>query len=127
MPTALVRPVPASFERAISSTNARIDVARARAQHDDYVAALASLGLDIVRLPVDDERPDSCFVEDTLIAAGATLLVCRPAPESRRGEVEAVVAALAGRALLRTEAPATLEGGDCLRLGSIIYVGRSAR
>src|SRR5262245_19745426 len=127
MATALVRGVPATFDRAIASAPARIDVERARAQHAAYVAALASLGVEIRALPADDACPDCCFVEDTAVAAGGRILLCRPAPASRKPEVDAVAAALVGRDAHRAEAPATIEGGDCMRLGKAIYVGRSAR
>jgi dimethylargininase len=52
----------------------------------------------------------------------------RPGADSRRGEVDSVAAAL-GRCLpmARVEAPATLEGGDVLRIGRTFYVGTSGR
>ncbi len=127
---ALVRGVPSTFARALVARPPAvpIDVARARAQHAAYVAALRSLGLAIVELPADDAFPDCVFVEDTAVVARGAALVTRPGAVSRRGEVDAVAAALAGRVeVARMEAPATLDGGDCLRIGDAIYVGLSAR
>jgi dimethylargininase len=58
-------------------------------------------------------------------------VLTRPGAPSRRPEVDGVARALAARgvAARRMEAPATLDGGDCLRLeaAKTIYVGRSER
>ncbi|HKE48399.1 MAG TPA: dimethylargininase, partial [Rhodanobacteraceae bacterium] len=52
----------------------------------------------------------------------------RPGAESRRGEVESVAAALLPfRPIRAIEAPATIDGGDVLRIGRTIYVGQAAR
>jgi len=62
------------------------------------------------------------------VVADGLALITRPGAPSRRGEVAALAAALAGRVeLAHMEAPATLDGGDCLRVGRRIFVGRSAR
>lgn len=127
---AIVRSVPASFARALSAEPPRspIDVARARAQHADYLAALAGAGVELVEVATDEDCPDCCFVEDVAVVVEGTALVTRPGAPSRRAEVDPVAAALATRLeVVRMEAPATLDGGDCLRLGRTIYVGRSQR
>ncbi|HWM84617.1 MAG TPA: arginine deiminase family protein [Kofleriaceae bacterium] len=129
-PWAIVRSVPASFARALCAAppDPPIDVDRARAQHAAYVAALAATGADIVIVASDEDCPDCCFVEDVAVLIGDAALVTRPGAPSRRAETDPVAAVLAGRALLlRMEAPATLDGGDCLRLGRTFYVGLSAR
>jgi dimethylargininase len=128
MSLALVRGVPSSFARALAAVPVAIDVERARAQHADYVAGLRALGLEILELPADDEAPDCCFVEDVCVVAGGRALLTVPGAPSRRREVEPVARALDRRcALARMAAPATLDGGDCLRLGDRFYVGVSAR
>jgi dimethylargininase len=127
---ALVRGVPQSFADALSAAPPElpIDVDLARTQHAAYLAALASLGLEIVALPSDERFPDCCFVEDTVVAVPGLAVLTRPGASSRRGEVNGVAPALAARIeVVRMEAPATVDGGDCLRLGRTIYVGRSAR
>ncbi|HXH28609.1 MAG TPA: dimethylargininase, partial [Candidatus Polarisedimenticolia bacterium] len=54
--------------------------------------------------------------------------VTRPAPPSRRGEVEAIEAALRRlRPTARLQPPATLEGGDVLAIDRTLYVGASSR
>lgn len=127
---ALMRAVPATFPDALaaSAPDVPIDVALARAQHAAYRAALEAAGVAVTVLAADDACPDCCFVEDAAVVAGGVALVTRPGAASRRAETEAVAAALApAHEVVRMSAPATLEGGDCMRIGSTIYVGRSAR
>jgi dimethylargininase len=127
---ALMRSVPASFPRALAAAvpESPIDVELARAQHAAYRAALEAAGASVTVLPADEACPDCCFIEDTAVVAGGVALVTRPGAPSRRPEVEAVAAALATELeVARMTEPATLDGGDCMRIGSTIYVGRSAR
>ena len=105
-----------------------IDVALAREQHDAYRQVLASLGFVVVSLPALDEHPDAVFVEDTAIVLDELAVLTRPGAASRRGEVAAMEPALeALRPLVRIEAPATLDGGDVLRVGRTLFVGRGTR
>lgn len=127
---ALTRQVPAAFANALCAVppDPPIDLALAREQHAAYRAALASLGFEVIALPVADALPDSCFVEDTAVVAGGLALITRPGAPSRQAETAAIAAALGERLELAymTE-PATLDGGDCMRVGNTIYAARSAR
>jgi len=135
VPLAIVRAVPDTLPRALSHIppDPPIDVERARAQHTAYVEALVAMGLEVIAIPADDAYPDCPFVEDTAVVdgrAGGIVLVTRPGAPSRRGEIPAVAQVLveqAGLRVLGMEAPATLDGGDVLRLGDVFYVGASAR
>lgn len=127
---AIVRAPSASLVHALGQEDGVvIDLERARAQHAAYVAALAALGVEIVALPPLDAHPDACFVEDTAVIFGAHALVTRPGAPSRQGEAASVGDALAalGLALTVMHAPATLDGGDVMRVGKRFFVGRSAR
>ena len=129
---ALVRPVSATFDRALTrEPGRRPDVARARAQHRAYTDALERLGCTLVQVPAADALPDACFIEDTLVVARGRALLTRPGAPSRRPELTAVRDALAGLpvSLHVEETPdeATLDGGDVLRVGDHLFVGRSAR
>jgi len=109
-------------------TREPIDVGLARRQHAAYEALLVELGCDVERLPEEREQPDSVFVEDAAVVVDELAVITRPGAESRRGETATVAAALARhRQLARIEAPATLDGGDVLRLGKRLFVGLSAR
>ena len=107
---------------------APIDVALASAQHDAYCAALAALGCRVIRLDAEAGFPDSVFVEDVAMVVDEVALMTRPGAPSRRGEGQRIAEVLSSlRPLLDIEAPGTLDGGDILRIGRDIYVGRSAR
>jgi dimethylargininase len=129
MPCAIVRPVPDSFALALSATPPEppIDVARAQAEHAGYVRALRALGLDVHPAAIDESCPDSCFVEDTAIVAGGIAVATRPGAPSRRAEVGPVAALLAGHIEVQALDRGTLDGGDCMRLGKTVFVGRTAR
>lgn len=127
---ALTRAVSRAFARCELTHLARepIDVARANAQHAAYAALLAELGCEVERLPEEPALPDSVFVEDAAVVVDELAVITRPGAESRRGETASVAAALARhRRLAHIRAPATLDGGDVLRLGRRLYVGLSAR
>jgi dimethylargininase len=127
---ALTRAVPPSIARCELTHLARepIDVARAASQHACYEVALARLGCTVLHLPDEPELPDSVFVEDTAVVLDEVAVISRPGAESRRPETASVAAALAPyRRLVCTQAPGTLDGGDVLRVGHIVYVGLSGR
>ena len=105
-----------------------IDLGRAIAQHAAYARLLESLGLEVLRLAADAAYPDCCFVEDTAVVLDEVAVIAHPGAPSRRGEVEAVAAALEPhRRLARIPPPGRLDGGDVLVLGRRLYVGVSGR
>lgn len=127
---ALTRPVPDSLARCELTHVERvsIDVARARAQHAAYEQALGAMGyvVDLVAAAMD--LPDSVFIEDTAVAFDELAVVTRPGASSRHAEIDAVATALSRyRRLVRMTAPATLDGGDVLRVGREVYVGIGGR
>lgn len=127
---ALVRAVAASLAKCELSFVERnpIDVARARAQHAAYVEALQSLGCQVQWLTDLPAHADGVFVEDTAVVVPEIAVITRPGAASRRGEVDSTAQALGPlMAVRRVQEPATLEGGDVLRIGRALYVGASAR
>jgi len=128
--TALVRAVPQSFDRCIKPDGAGepIDVELARDLHLAYVRELERTVDSVVRIPADDRYPDCCFVEDPVIVVGGVVIVCNMAAPTRRGEEDAIENELgATRSVVRLLAPATLDGGDVLIVGSTVFVGISRR
>lgn len=110
----------------LERTPIRVDVARA--QHRGYERLLASLGCEVRRVRPLPEAPDSVFIEDTAVVFDEVAVITRPGARSRRGEVADVASALAPlRPLARLTAPATLDGGDVLVVGRVVFIGRSAR
>ena len=127
---ALTRPVPRSLEACELTHLERtpIDVVRAAAQHEAYEHALRSLGCSVLRIPASPDHPDSVFVEDTAVVLDEVAIITRPGAQSRRGETAAVAQSLSHyRELRRISEPATMDGGDVLRLGRVLYVGVGAR
>lgn len=104
-----------------------IDVERATAQHGAYEAALRDAGMTVTRLPSLPDQPDAVFVEDTAVAIGAHVLVTRPGADSRLAEADSTAAGLADHLTVHRMAAGRLDGGDVLRIGTILYVGLSSR
>jgi dimethylargininase len=136
----IVRPPGAAFRDAISThpDRGRIDLARARAQHAAFCAALEAAGLPLLRLSEEPELPDATFVSDTLVVLAPVapdrspaVVVARPAVASRRPEVDSVLRSVlpysAAARVVRVEDPGTLEGGDVVVYGDRLAIGLSAR
>lgn len=105
-----------------------IDIDLARKQHAAYEQALRDAGCELLALEELRDFADSVFVEDTAIVLDKVAVLTRPGAASRQGEVASMSAALAPfRECLNIQAPATLDGGDVLRLGRMVHVGASAR
>ena len=130
MLTAITRKVSPSLGACEISFQERqeIDVALAARQHAAYEALLAELGARVVSLPALPDQPDCVFVEDPALVLDEVAIITRMGAESRRAESESLAEAVsAHRELRRMEAPATLEGGDVMRVGRTLYVGLSRR
>ncbi|WP_426516189.1 dimethylargininase [Diaminobutyricibacter sp. McL0618] len=106
-----------------------VDPERADQQWDGYVAALAAAGWETVEVAPADALADSVFVEDTAVVFGETAVITRPGADSRRDEITGTEAALQaqGLAIERIQEPGTLDGGDVLKVGSTVFVGRGGR
>lgn len=105
-----------------------IDIGRARRQHARYVQALGDAGLTVVTLPALHEQPDAVFVEDPLLVLDEVAIALSPGAPSRRPEIESLVPVVEQfRTVDRIALPATIDGGDILRVGRTLYVGRSRR
>ena len=105
-----------------------IDLDVAESQHEGYCATLEDLGVSVIRLDGNDDYPDSVFVEDTAVVVDEIAVICRPGAQSRRGETGLIERELAKyRETVRIPAPATIDGGDVLRIGKRVFVGLSRR
>jgi dimethylargininase len=130
MLTAITRGVSASLARGELTFRDRepIDIPLAREQHRAYEHALTSLGVRIDHLPAEDALPDAVFVEDAALVLDEIAVVTRPGAASRTAETESLARAVARyRPVHHLAAPATLDGGDVVRVEREIYVGRSSR
>ena len=106
-----------------------VDVALAQQQWAGYVAALQANGWVTSEVAPAPDLPDSAFVEDTLVVFRDVALLARPGADERKPEVSAAAQAVQqfGYRVVPIEAPGTLDGGDVLKVGDTVYVGRGGR
>lgn len=131
MPTALVRhPGPKLADGLVThQERVPVDVVEARLEWHGYVDAMASHGWEIVEVEPADDCPDAVFVEDALVMFDDLAVVTRPGATTRRAETHGAEEAARGLGLqiARIDPPATLDGGDVLKVGRTVYVGVSGR
>ncbi len=106
-----------------------IDVALARRQHDAYRATLERVGAQVVVLDANVAYPDAVFVEDTAVVLDEVAVVTSMGALSRREEPRGIEPELRRHRseIVRVALPATLEGGDVLRVGRTVFVGLTSR
>jgi dimethylargininase len=107
---------------------APIDYARALQQHAEYCRMLHQCGAEVHTLDVHSELPDCVFVEDTAIMLDEVAVLASMGTPSRRPEPAGIEPELRKyREVQRVEAPATIEGGDVVRVGRTLLAGLSSR
>lgn len=106
---------------------APIDLPRAGAEHEAYVATPRALGCTIEFLPPLPDHADGVFVEDTALLLPEIAILLRPGAASRAAEVDSVRAALARRGPCAALAAGRMDGGDVLRIGRTLFVGVGGR
>jgi dimethylargininase len=105
-----------------------IDVAVATRQHDAYRQCLEQMGVEVTQLPLLPEAPDAVFIQDTAVIVDEVVVVASMGVACRRPEVASATGPLSNyRPLRYLSPPATLEGGDVMRIGRTLYVGISGR
>lgn len=105
-----------------------IDAPLASRQHERYCQSLRHLGVEVEQLPPLDAYPDSVFIEDNAIVLDELSVVTSMGSASRQGEVTSLRPTLSQyRSLVDIYPPATIEGGDVLRMGKRLFVGVSSR
>lgn len=105
-----------------------VDYALAVRQHNDYCDALRACDADVITLDVNRKLPDCVFVEDTAIVLDELAVMMSMGAESRRDEPAGIEPTLRRfRTVERVLLPATIDGGDVVRLGRTLYVGESPR
>lgn len=106
-----------------------IDLDLVALQHEEYRRVLERAGAQVVLLDANRELPDAVFVEDTAVVLDELAVVTSMGALSRRAETGAVEEELRRyrATIARIEPPATLEGGDVLRVGRTLLVGVTER
>jgi dimethylargininase len=107
----------------------KVDLDLAEKQWESYVAALTGAGWNPVEVAEADDLPDSVFIEDAVVMFGRLAVLTSPGAESRVGEIEGVETTVRslGLDVTRIQRPGTLDGGDVLKIGTTVYVGRGGR
>ncbi|MHA2027152.1 MAG: dimethylarginine dimethylaminohydrolase family protein [Candidatus Thorarchaeota archaeon] len=127
---AIVRPPGNSFKGCLSDhpLHHTLDLELALEQHSMYRRTLSDLGLELIELDPNDDYPDACFVEDTVVVHKDRAIVTRMARESRRGESLGVESALSEfKQIESAKEPGTLEGGDVIHLPDSLICGITER
>jgi dimethylargininase len=80
-------------------------------------------------VPPADDCPDAVFVEDTVVVYGDLAVISRPGADERKPETAGTEETLAGLGyrIARIEEPGTLDGGDVLKHGGVVWVGMGGR
>ncbi len=106
-----------------------IDLDLAALQHEEYRRVLERAGARVVVLDVNAAHADAVFVEDTAVVLDEVAILTSMGAPSRQAEPAGIEPELRRyrTEIVRLEAPATLEGGDVLRVGRTLYVGATAR
>lgn len=122
---AIMRTVPDTLLTKTKSKNLNLEVLRREQQNLNE--ALDKCGVRVVTLEGDPNYPECCFVEDCAVIVGETALICRPADQSRRGEVGVIKKTLEKHLDLKVfdlkDPSALIDGGDVLFTGKEIFVG----
>ncbi|MFJ4466279.1 dimethylargininase [Streptomyces sp. NPDC089424] len=107
----------------------KADAELAVRQWEAYAEALRTHGWETIEVDPADDCPDAVFVEDAVVMYRNVALIARSGAESRRDETGGVEEAVArlGCSVNWIWEPGTLDGGDVLKIGDTIYVGRGGR
>ena len=107
----------------------KVDVDLANDQWDGYVAALNAAGWLTIEVEPRDDLADSVFIEDTVVMLGKIAVLTNPGADSRKPEIIGTEATLneLGVKIERIVSPGALDGGDVLKVGKTVYVGRGGR
>jgi dimethylargininase len=105
-----------------------VDYPLACAQWFSYVEALTAAGWQTVEVPSANDCPDGVFVEDTVVMVGGTAVLTNPGAHSRKPEIAGTAATVRELGFpVQRITGGNLDGGDVLKVGDTIYVGRTLR
>ncbi len=97
-------------------------------QHNAYLEALSTAGIEVMVLDPQPDYPDAHFVEDTAVVTADVAIITIPGAQARRGEEESILPVLSEyRKIQRIQPPGTLDGGDVLLVNNHFFIGISER
>jgi dimethylargininase len=123
-PIALTREPSASLAAGERTFRAResIDVGLAARQHEEYRRVLAECGAHVTTLPALHDLPDVALVLDEV-----AVLFHMGVPSRREEPARTAAEVARWREVLALPEGTRAEGGDVVRLGRTLYVGRTGR
>ena len=127
---AIVRTPCKAIVEGITTANLGVpDFENALVQHQDYISALKECGLEVTCLDVDENFPDSTFVEDVALMTSQCAIITNPGAESRRDEIRSIQPVIESfyHNIETIRNPGTVEAGDIMMVGSHFYIGLSER
>ena len=99
-----------------------------RKQHETYLGAIRSCGLEVTLLDPLPDYPDAYFVEDTAVVTPDVAIITNPGAKARKGEKDFMAPVLAKfRKIERIVSPGKVDGGDVLQVGNHFFIGLSER
>ncbi|MBM9604955.1 dimethylarginine dimethylaminohydrolase family protein [Desulfopila inferna] len=105
------------------------DYEAVQAEHQAYVAALESAGLNVIVLPGLEAFPDSLFVEDPALVFSEGAVLLNAGAASRQGEAQELSPVLHDcfDTVLELRENGHVDGGDILVTPKSVLIGLSAR
>jgi len=101
---------------------------KALKQHSHYANALREAGAQVEIVNVNPDSPDAVFVEDVAIVLDELTIITSLGSAPRRSELPAIEKVIARfTETTRISLPATIEGGDVLKVGRTLYIGETSR
>lgn len=90
---AFMRPVTESLLDKVRSSDSTIKLNFANLQREQKRLAevLKRRKINVSYIDATSSYPEGCFIEDCAVIIGETALICRPADQSRRGEVFIII------------------------------------
>ncbi|UXN03499.1 dimethylarginine dimethylaminohydrolase family protein [Bartonella sp. HY406] len=100
-----------------------------KAEHDAYIAALKTAGVNVAVLPALEAFPDAIFVEDPALVFSEGAILLRPGAETRINEVQEIAPTIEKMfdTVLRLPQNGYADGGDVLNAPHAVMIGLSAR
>lgn len=119
-----------SYINGLTTSNLGIPIyAKVLQQHEAYIEALKTCGVEVTVLQSNSDFPDSTFVEDTAVLTPEFAVISNPGAPSRNGEIFEIEPILKSyyekKYYIKT--PGTLDGGDVLQIDNHFYIGLSDR
>jgi len=106
-----------------------VDLELAEQQWAGYVTAFEAAGWTVVEADAKPDLADSVFIEDAVVIVDEIAIITNPGAEHRKAEIEGLDLTISKLGLEPRwiTGEGTLDGGDVLKVGKTIYVGRGGR